>query len=458
MKQETVLSVAILTVATLLIHSASSKPLLFESAWREALRRNFVAAVEGLEHHSVVAVSPQASPLAAQAGSSRLRGLTCEVCKEVVSFAQYWSERGSTHEQIEKLATTTCIYLGIETERVCIGIDEVLTVFENLILSPDEVCGILVGSECGTPYDPLANWNISLPDTPKPPVIPHVLPKPGAPTLRVLHLTDIHLDSSYVPGSKADCGEPLCCRANDGKPDPGNSGAGQYGDYRDCDTPLWTLELLFSHLQAKQDEFDYILWTGDLPAHDIWNQTHSSQTELLQMLSTMLVKYFPNKPIFPSLGNHESAPVNSFPPRFVKGSQSISWLYDALADSWKAWLPEETMTTIRQGAYYTVSPYPGLRIVSINMNTCNNENWWLLLNMTDPYGQLAWLIQVLQKAEDNKEKVHIVGHIPPGITDCLKAWSHNYYKIVDRYESTITGQFFGHTHKDHYELMGCSRP
>nr|KAG5693323.1 hypothetical protein BaRGS_008399 [Batillaria attramentaria] len=54
------------------------------------------------------------------------------------------------------------------------------------------------------------------------------------------------------------------------------------------------------------------------------------------------------------------------------------------------------MTTIRQGAYYTVSPYPGLRIVSINMNTCNNENW---------------------------------------------------------YESTITGQFFGHTHKDHYEVF-----
>ena len=57
---------------------------------------------------------------------------------------------------------------------------------------------------------------------------------------------------------------------------------------------------------------------------------------------------------------------------------------------------------------------------------------WLYLNTTDPDGQLKWLMSILQKAEDNKEKVHIVGHIPPGISDCLKAWSHNFYKIVDR--------------------------
>ena len=30
---------------------------------------------------------------------------------------------------------------------------------------------------------------------------------------------------------------------------------------------------------------------------------------------------------------------------------------------------------------------------------------WLLINTTDPMGQLSWLMNVLQKAEDNKEKV-----------------------------------------------------
>lgn len=40
---------------------------------------------------------------------------------------------------------------------------------------------------------------------------------------------------------------------------------------------------------------------------------------------------FPGIPIFPALGNHESAPVNSFPPPYVQQvDSSISWLYDEL--------------------------------------------------------------------------------------------------------------------------------
>ena len=44
----------------------------------------------------------------------------------------------------------------------------------------------------------------------------------------------------------------------------------------------------------------------------------------------------------------------------------------------------------------------------------------MLLNLTDPVGQLEWLVEELFKAEAAGEKVHILGHIPPGITDCLK--------------------------------------
>ena len=41
------------------------------------------------------------------------------------------------------------------------------------------------------------------------------------------------------------------------------------------------------------------------------------------------------------------------------------------------------------------------------MNYCNNMNWWLLVNNTDPAGQLQWMIGVLEKAEKNNEKVCI---------------------------------------------------
>lgn len=66
------------------------------------------------------------------------------------------------------------------------------------------------------------------------------------------------------------------------------------------------------------------------------------------------------------------------------------------------------------------------------MNYCNNKNWWLLINSTDPVSELQWLVYELQGAEINGEKVHIIGHIPPGHSDCLKVWSRNYYHIINR--------------------------
>ena len=55
--------------------------------------------------------------------------------------------------------------------------DEALTVFDNLVLSPEEVCGVAFGSTCGKAYWPFDMWNVTFPDTPKPPLVPHVLPK-----------------------------------------------------------------------------------------------------------------------------------------------------------------------------------------------------------------------------------------------------------------------------------------
>lgn len=75
------------------------------------------------------------------------------------------------------------------------------------------------------------------------------------------------------------------------------------------------------------------------------------------------------------------------------------------------------------------------------------------MNSTDPATELQWLIYELQSAELSGEKVHIIGHIPPGHSDCLKIWSRNYYAIINRYESTITAQFFGHTHYDEFEVF-----
>lgn len=42
--------------------------------------------------------------------------------------------------------------------------------------------------------------------------------QPGTPVMRVLHLTDLHLDDQYLAGADTGCGEPLCCRNTDTYP------------------------------------------------------------------------------------------------------------------------------------------------------------------------------------------------------------------------------------------------
>ncbi|EDO31208.1 predicted protein, partial [Nematostella vectensis] len=200
-------------------------------------------------------------------------------------------------------------------------------------------------------------------------------------------------------------------------------------------------------------QVDYVLWTGDIPPHNIWNQSRNAQLKSLDNAVDLILHYLPGVKVFPAIGNHEGSPVNSFPPPSITDENSNSWLRNELAKDWGNWLPEYTMSTIKKGAFYSVLVSKGLRIVSINMNYCNNMNWWLLLDSIDPAGQLQWLVDTLQESEDNGEKVHIIGHIPPGSSDCLKAFSWNYYSIINRYQSTVTAQFFGHTHSDEFEVF-----
>lgn len=110
--------------------------------------------------------------------------------------------------------------------------------------------------------DGRAPWSFQPPiQLPRPPGTPRdATPSPAAPpppppanrrlrTLRVLHLTDVHLDMSYAAGAEADCAAPPCCRrpapSHSIVPPPpkaaNNADAGAYGEHT-CDTPLLLLQ------------------------------------------------------------------------------------------------------------------------------------------------------------------------------------------------------------------------
>ncbi|MEL6741322.1 MAG: metallophosphoesterase, partial [Planctomycetota bacterium] len=278
--------------------------------------------------------------------------------------------------------------------------------------------------------------------------------------LKALQISDIHVDMLYAEGAEAECDEPLCCRSASYQLDANGTRrsvqmpAGRWGTLSKCDIPYRTLEHALEHLSTQH--FDYIMWTGDLPAHDDWEQTRPEALHLLQNLTDLMLRHFPDTPVYPSLGNHESFPVNSFPPRYItEPDNSVSWLYDKLAEVWAPWLPEEAVETVRRYGYYTLLHRPGLRIVSLNMNYCNDLNFWTLVDAVDPDHHLRWLVDVLSEAERQGERVHIIGHIPPAVVsaDCVPVWRNNYYRVIERFADTVVAQFFGHTHTDELELM-----
>ena len=51
--------------------------------------------------------------------------------------------------------------------------------------------------------------------------------------------------------------------------------------------------------------------TGDSPAHDIWLQSVEENLNTAQVYVDMVKKYFPDKKVIFSLGNHDSFPVNT---------------------------------------------------------------------------------------------------------------------------------------------------
>ena len=378
--------------------------------------------------------------------------LTCMLCKEIFVELQKLAEEGKTEDEIAKTINEFCILFKFEDETVCtLGVrefrDEVLTVINTVGLNGDEVCGIILGPSCATPYDPFnQTWSVKMPNTPKPPVTEMPLPATGAKQTRILHITDIHYDAMYREGLSIDCGEPLCCREPN-KPSTTN-GAHKWGEFQ-CDLSVVLLHNFMEKVVAMKEEYDVIYVTGDLPPHNVWNQSREDQKNAMSYVINLFKEMIPpDKKVYFAVGNHEGVPVDAFPPINVKEAHSGQWLRDFLSQMWSYWLPEDTRKTIQQGIFYSTLVQPGLRLVSLNMNYCNNKNMWLLINSTDPAGQLAWLASTLQSAEDSGERVHIIGHIPSGGVDCIKTWSWQYFKILLRYENTITAQFMGHTHSD----------
>ncbi|KAJ3761911.1 sphingomyelin phosphodiesterase [Lentinula raphanica] len=300
---------------------------------------------------------------------------------------------------------------------------------------------------------------------------PDPLPTPKTPSgkrLKVLHLSDFHLDPRY--STVTSCSSGLCCRANNfnkTSPDSPVFPAPRFGTYS-CDSPyaliLAALEAIPVLTDTKDAEFDFMLFTGDLVSHDPENELSSPQSLVFQtVLYDLFKRTLLSGPVYATLGNHDSYNQAQGSPNSLDapGANQFSWNYDHVSALWEheGWLNGSAVQTAKTHyAAYSVQRSDGLKVISLNTNLWYRSNYFSYINMTNPdvSGMLRMLTDELQESEDAGERVWIIGHVLSGWdgTNPLLNPTNLFYQIVDRYSPhVIANIFWGHTHEDQHSIF-----
>ena len=302
-------------------------------------------------------------------------------------------------------------------------------------------------------------------------------PAPSKKLLNVLHISDFHLDSRYDIGSEANCTEYMCCRPYSTNAELRSSKenasipASRFGNYL-CDSPP---DLALSAFHSMPHFFNvsdlaFTVFTGDLVSHDHDSRLSRAYVAYEEEISYKVFDTFLPRPVYATLGNHDSMPRGFNTPNIINpnstdsGDNALSWNYDLISTLWQTygWLPstDAHIVSTHYGAYSTMHPsLPNLRIISLNSDlSWYRGNIFNFINSTnpEPSGILTWLADELTRAEANNERVWLIAHVPPGYDakDSMRNPSALFYSIINRFSPhTIAGLFFGHTHQDQIQLF-----
>ncbi|EJU01821.1 Ser/Thr protein phosphatase family protein [Dacryopinax primogenitus] len=299
------------------------------------------------------------------------------------------------------------------------------------------LCALWLGSSCSLPAVntlDLTGYFAS----PKP--ANAAAPPPSGKRVRVLHVSDFHLDPRYSTYSEADCSSGLCCRScsnNLASPNTTVFPAPRYGAFL-CDTPYDLAGVAVEAIPVLAGagptgrEFDFAIFTGDLVSHDNDHQLGRAYVEYEETsIYSMMKQIIGYAPLYPTLGNHDTWPQAynsplSLQPEYL--ANQFSWDYEHISALWaqQDWIDSTAYqyASVHYGGYaYTT--WRGLKIISFNTDFWYRDNWFNYLNTSDPdiSGQFRWMADELQAS---------LTAIP---------------RIV------ITEIFFGHTHEDEFSIF-----
>lgn len=367
-----------------------------------------------------------------------------------------------------------CNETGLHSASTCeedFAVDTFGTIWTQILALADVsgldgqyICNSLSSTFCPAPTtSPLNTTGLF----PKPKPKHAKVHKPSGKRVKVLHMSDFHLDPRYKVGSEGNCTSGLCCRSNvenSNLPDGQISYPAPPFGYFECDTPY---DLGLAALQAvgpltgtsKDNPLAWTVYTGDLVSHDPQSELSRAYTEYAEVsvFNYMFKKYLTG-PVFAVLGNHDTNPEAIDSPHSLPGplGQQQSWNFDHVSALWKheGWLDDETarMARTHYGAYSIKNHY-GLRMITFNSDFWYRSNFLNFINTTNPdnSGVFKFVIEELQAAEDAGERVWLFAHVLSGRdgSNPIPNPTNLFYQIIDRYSPhVIANVFFGHTHED----------
>ncbi|BGP58182.1 hypothetical protein JCM8202v2_005843 [Rhodotorula sphaerocarpa] len=266
----------------------------------------------------------------------------------------------------------------------------------------------------------------------------------------VVHISDVHIDRQYQVNSSTECDKPMCCR------NYGPESVGPQVGYKagPCDAPEALVESMFDAINQFALNASFTLFTGDVVDHAVWDAGE-------QKIGADLRTWYGRMPpiSYETFGNHDAAPVNSFPTWSSTGVDTTNFVYDIAAAGWNSSISPEAAALVPQlsGCYARIHPVTDLRIISVNSNYWYKQNFWLYATdepAWDPNGILTWLTSELDQAEQAGQRAWIgeFGHIPPGTSSIFMDQSNYLAQIFNRYRHTIAAHFYGHTHSDSFAV------
>eukprot|EP00696_Hemimastix_kukwesjijk_P005979 gnl/Hemi2/17588_TR5801_c1_g1_i1.p1 gnl/Hemi2/17588_TR5801_c1_g1~~gnl/Hemi2/17588_TR5801_c1_g1_i1.p1 ORF type:complete len:582 (+),score=188.94 gnl/Hemi2/17588_TR5801_c1_g1_i1:154-1746(+) len=289
-------------------------------------------------------------------------------------------------------------------------------------------------------------------------------PVPSRPSKHVgtfLQISDLHYDAWYAAGTNAQCEREACCHVMDGPASTDDAVAADIGEYK-CASSALLLDQVGAVLAKINPKPDFILWTGDALNDHYWQQSRQEVLWTMEYLCDLLSSVLPNVPVVPALGNHDTYPIGQ-----VSGLDdgSYDWLFGPNGLSsprqWGRWLDAAALAELKQHGYFSMRVQGRLRVVSLNTQFGQAENYYLVLSgtkvypSTDTAKQLAWLNSTLIKARAQNEKVYIIGHVPSGV-GTTSTYGTGITALVSEFSDIVVASFYGHTHHDELEIVRAS--